>query len=42
MEKIILFGTEKHLENNAVIGDSQQGFLRGNPSCWNWFFYMER
>ena len=29
MEKIILGVTEKHLKDNAVIGNSQHGFTRG-------------
>ncbi|KAJ7400347.1 rna-directed dna polymerase from mobile element jockey-like [Pitangus sulphuratus] len=32
MQKIILGGTEKYLEDNTVIGHSQHGFMRGK-SC---------
>lgn len=29
MDRIILGGTEKHLKDNAVIGHSQDSFMRG-------------
>ncbi|GAB0179602.1 mitochondrial enolase superfamily member 1 [Grus japonensis] len=30
MEKVILGVTEKHLRDNAIVGHSQHGFMRGN------------
>lgn len=37
--EIILRVTEKHLKDNAVIGHSQRGFMRGKSYLTNLTFY---
>ncbi|TRZ07504.1 hypothetical protein HGM15179_019602 [Zosterops borbonicus] len=42
MEKIILGGTEKYLEDNAVIGQSQPGFMRGKSCLSNLISFYDK
>ncbi|KAJ7410299.1 hypothetical protein BTVI_53883 [Pitangus sulphuratus] len=42
MEKIILGGIEKHQKDNAVIGHSQHGFMRGKSSISNLISFYDK
>ncbi|TRZ18097.1 hypothetical protein HGM15179_009005 [Zosterops borbonicus] len=42
MEKIILGGIEKHLEDNAVISHSNHGFMRGKSCLLNLTSFYNR
>ncbi|KAJ7402533.1 rna-directed dna polymerase from mobile element jockey-like [Pitangus sulphuratus] len=42
MEKITLGVTEKHLENNMVIGHSQNGFIRGKSCLLNLISFYDK
>uniref|UniRef100_A0A8B9CLT0 Reverse transcriptase domain-containing protein n=1 Tax=Anser brachyrhynchus TaxID=132585 RepID=A0A8B9CLT0_9AVES len=42
MEKMILEVTEAHLGNNAVIGPSQHGFMRGRPRLTNLISFYDK
>jgi len=42
MEKLILEVTEKHLRDNAVIGHSQHGFMRGKSCFTNLISFYDK
>ncbi|KAJ7400016.1 RNA-directed DNA polymerase from mobile element jockey-like protein [Pitangus sulphuratus] len=42
MEKIILGNIEKHLKDNAVIGHSQNDFMRGKSCLSNWISFHDK
>ncbi|RMC10389.1 hypothetical protein DUI87_13193 [Hirundo rustica rustica] len=42
MEKIILVCSEKHLENDTVIGDSQDGSMRGKSFLLKLIFFYDK
>ena len=42
MEKIILGVIEKHLKDNAVIGQSQQGFMKGKSCLTNLISFYDK
>ncbi|KAJ7412351.1 RNA-directed DNA polymerase from mobile element jockey-like protein [Pitangus sulphuratus] len=42
MDKIILGGIEKHLKDNAVIGYSQHGFMRGKSCLSNLISFYDK
>lgn len=42
MEKIILGVTKKHVNDNAIIGPSQHGFMRGKSCLTNLIFFYNK